>query len=58
MGKDQPKPIQILIRVPMPVKQWLKRQSERNGSSQSFEVVRCIRDRMDAERRARAVERT
>ena len=54
----KPKIVQIVARVPQDVKDWLKRQAERNGASQNSEIIRSVRDRMDSERRARAVEPT
>jgi hypothetical protein len=39
------------IRLPLDVRKWLKRQAQRNTSSSNAEIIRSIRDRMDAERR-------
>ena len=41
---------QLLVRVPADVKEWLQREAERNMSSQASEIVRSVRQRMDAER--------
>jgi predicted HicB family RNase H-like nuclease len=43
------------VRLPKDVREWLKRKAERNGASQNSEIIRSVRDRMDSERRARAV---
>ena len=37
----------ITIRVPQDLKAWLAQQSERNASSQSSEIVRAVRERME-----------
>lgn len=37
----------LLCRFPSDVKDFLKRQSEKYGSSMNSEVVRIIRDRME-----------
>lgn len=43
----------LSIRVPKDVKQWVLSEADRNASSQNAQIVRAIRDRMDAERRER-----
>jgi Arc-like DNA binding domain len=44
-----------LVRLPRDVKDFLKREAERNCGSQNSEIVRSIRARMDAgEQRERA----
>lgn len=40
----------IYLRVPLDVKSWLKRQTERAFTSQNAEIVRSIKERMDRER--------
>lgn len=40
----------ISLRVPVDVKTWLAAQAKRNISSQTAEIIRTLRDRMDAER--------
>jgi hypothetical protein len=35
--------------VPLDVKSWLKRQTERTFTSQNAEIVRSVRERMDRE---------
>ena len=37
----------ILVRVPEDVKAWLASEAVRNASSQTSEVVRAIRERME-----------
>lgn len=37
----------IIIRLPSEVKEWLVNQAERNASSQSSEIVRALRERME-----------
>ena len=44
----------LWVRLPEDVKAWLAAQAERNGSSQSSEVTRSVRERMDREIEARA----
>lgn len=38
---------QLIIRLPADAKAFIAGQAARNGSSQTSEVVRCIRDRME-----------
>jgi len=40
----------LLVRLPVEVKQWLEEESDRNLSSQTSEVVRAVRLRMESER--------
>jgi hypothetical protein len=42
------------LAMPKDVRAWVKKKSRRTGASENSEIVRCIRDRMDAERRERA----
>jgi len=44
-----PETVQIKIRVPIDVKNWLLAQTKSNCSSQSSEIVRAIRHRMSAQ---------
>jgi Arc/MetJ-type ribon-helix-helix transcriptional regulator len=37
----------VIVRVPADVKAWLAEQAERNSSSQTSEVVRALRDKME-----------
>ena len=37
----------LWVRFPDDVKAWLADQAERNGSSQTSEVIRSVRERMD-----------
>lgn len=39
------KPMQL--RLPDDLKDWIKGEADKNGSSQNSEVIRAIRDRMD-----------
>lgn len=38
--------VQMKVRVPTDVKQWLQMQATLNRSSQSSEIVRALRERM------------
>ena len=40
----------LLVRLPNEVKAWLQAEATRNLSSQTSEVVRAVRQRMEAER--------
>jgi hypothetical protein len=42
-SRDLPK---IVVRLPRDVKDWLVEQAEVNASSQSSEIVRAVRERM------------
>lgn len=42
---------QLKIRIPKEMKSFIALQAERNKSSQNSEIVRCIRERMDRERK-------
>lgn len=48
------KTVQVAIRFPADVKAWLAAQAEKNGSSQNSEVIRAVRERMDAMEKADA----
>jgi hypothetical protein len=37
----------LMVRLPTDVKDWLEAQAARNASSQTSEVVRAIRERME-----------
>jgi Arc/MetJ-type ribon-helix-helix transcriptional regulator len=37
----------ITIRLPQELKSWLAQQAQRNASSQSSEIVRAVRERME-----------
>jgi len=39
----------LKIRIPEEVRAWLDAQTQRNGSTLNSEVLRSIRDRIDAE---------
>jgi predicted HicB family RNase H-like nuclease len=41
--KDR-KPMQL--RLPRELKDWIKAEAEKNGSSQNSEIIRAVRDRM------------
>jgi len=45
----------LLVRLPADVKDWLLHEAERNVSSQSSELIRAAREKMEAQRR-RTVE--
>lgn len=40
----------LLVRLPCDVKAWLEQEARRNLSSQTSEVVRAVRSRMDPRR--------
>ena len=42
-SRDLPK---IVIRLPLDVKRWLAQQAAENASSQTSEIVRAVRERM------------
>ena len=44
----------IMIRVPKELKAWLIDQAERNASSQTSEIVRAVRERMNRYARKKA----
>ena len=50
----------LLVRLPAEVKDWLLHEAERNVSSQSSELVRAAREKMEAQKmetqRRRTVE--
>lgn len=39
----------LLVRLPVEVKEWLRRKAEANCSNMSFEMVRSVQERMDRE---------
>jgi hypothetical protein len=43
-GRDLPK---IAVRLPRDMKDWLVEQAAENASSQTSEIVRAVRERMD-----------
>lgn len=45
-SRDLPR---LMIRLPIDVKKWLATQARRNASSQTSEIVRSLRERMDRE---------
>jgi hypothetical protein len=49
--QDTSAPTRLLIRVPKDAREWLKAKAAHNVSSMAAEVIRSIRDRMDAEQR-------
>jgi hypothetical protein len=46
---------EVKIRIPREIKVWLVEQVAENGSSQSSEIVRAIRERMARHRNESAV---
>lgn len=40
---------QLPIRLPREVKDWIKTEAARNGSSQNSEIIRAVRERMARE---------
>jgi predicted transcriptional regulator len=53
-SRDMPR---LMVRLPNDVKKWLAQQARRNASSQTSEIVRSLRERMDRET-ATSVART
>jgi hypothetical protein len=45
----------VLLRIPEDMKAWLEKQAALTLASRNNEILRCIRSRMDTERRERAV---
>jgi hypothetical protein len=50
-SREKPK---IMVRVPEELKAWLIDQAERNASSQTSEIVRAVRERMNRYARKKA----
>lgn len=46
---------QIPIRLPREVKDWIKAEAVKNGSSQNSEIIRAVRERMAREATNRKV---
>jgi hypothetical protein len=42
---------QFLVRLPPDLKDWIEKEAARMLASQNSEIVRCIRYRMDREKR-------
>jgi hypothetical protein len=40
---------EMVIRLPLEMKEWIEREAGRNYASQNSELIRLIRQRMDAE---------
>ena len=38
----------VLVRLPLDVEDWVRQQADRTLTSRSSEIVRMIRDKMDA----------
>jgi hypothetical protein len=47
----------VMLRLPADVKTWLEQEAARMMASQNSEIVRCLRARMDADKRAAQRER-
>jgi hypothetical protein len=43
---------EMVVRLPRDIKHWLEREAAENASSQNSEIVRALRQRMEAEQRA------
>ena len=54
MNQPERESVLISVRVPLDVKIWLAAQTKRNISSQTAEIIRTLRDRMEAERASKA----
>jgi hypothetical protein len=47
--KTETETVQVLVRLPLDVKQWLVLEAERTLATQNSEIIRSIRARMDSE---------
>ena len=45
-SRDLPR---LMVRLPLDIKKWLAQQARRNASSQTSEIVRSLRERMERE---------
>ena len=45
----QAQAVKMLVRLPLDLKEWIEREAERNLSSQSSEIVRALRYRVESE---------
>lgn len=43
----QEKPIQLQLRLPPDLKEWIADQAKKNASSQNSEIIRAVRDRIE-----------
>jgi hypothetical protein len=55
MNQPERESVVISVRVPLDVKTWLAVQAKRNISSQTAEIIRTLRDRMNQERQEKAM---
>ncbi|RYC30214.1 DNA-binding protein [Lichenibacterium minor] len=46
----------LMVRFPPDIKGWLRQQAVHNGSSQTSEVVRSVRERMERQRAPQTME--
>jgi hypothetical protein len=54
MDEQKRRAVRTLVRLPEDVKAWLRREAQRNVSTQSSEIVRAVRERMQSEVRSSA----
>jgi hypothetical protein len=47
MSKTKRDLVPKMIRLPREMKRWIEKEAERNGGTESTEIVRCVRERMD-----------
>jgi Arc-like DNA binding domain len=45
---------EMVVRVPMDVKQWIEREAAKNCASRNGEIVRILRAKMDSEQPTKA----
>ncbi len=51
---DESPTTKMLVRLPVAMKDWLRREAQRNLSSQTSEIVRAVRLRIESEQREKA----
>jgi hypothetical protein len=52
--KCQEETVTILLRLPMDVKEWIEKEAARTLAHRNSEIVRTLRQRMDAEQSKKA----
>jgi hypothetical protein len=57
MNQPERESVVTSLRLPLDVKVWLAAQTKRNISSQTAEIIRTLRTRMEAERQEKATPR-
>jgi hypothetical protein len=51
---DERQTVKTLVRLPVDVQAWLRREAQRSLSSQTSEIVRAVRERMESDVRSLA----